>query len=123
MKKNSYDIESEIESFHWWFVVRRRLLKSLLPSFNLPSESLAVDIGCGVGSNLKILRSVGFKVIGLDRSIYALTLARRREGISLLAGDLNKLPIKTKSVGLIIAMDILEHLEDDLRVLANFIGR
>jgi SAM-dependent methyltransferase len=120
MKKNSYDIESEIESFHWWFVVRRRLLKSLLPSFNLPSESLAVDIGCGVGSNLKILRSVGFKVIGLDRSIYALTLARRREGVSLLAGDLNKLPIKTKSVGLIIAMDILEHLEDDLKGISEF---
>jgi SAM-dependent methyltransferase len=30
-----------------------------------------------------------------------------------MAGDLNELPIKTESVGLIIAMDILEHLEDD----------
>ena len=30
-----------------------------------------------------------------------------------MAGDLSHLPIKTKSVGLIIAMDIFEHLEDD----------
>jgi SAM-dependent methyltransferase len=30
-----------------------------------------------------------------------------------LVGDLNELPIKTNSVGLIIAMDILEHIEDD----------
>ncbi len=113
MKKNTYDIEWEVESFHWWFVVRRRLLKTLLPFFKFPQKSLAVDIGCGVGSNLKILRSAGFNVIGLDRSIYALTLARRRGGFPLLVGDLNKLPIKTKSIGLIIAMDILEHLEDD----------
>jgi len=30
MEKNPYDIESEVESFHWWFVVRRKLLKSIL---------------------------------------------------------------------------------------------
>lgn len=116
--KTSYEVESKVENFHWWFIVRRKILKSILSSINLPINTLTLDIGCGTGSNLGILTSSGFYTIGLDRSIYALTLVKNRMGegdFHLLAGDLHNLPIKTKSVGLIIAMDIFEHLEDDLR--------
>jgi SAM-dependent methyltransferase len=108
-----YDVESEVESFHWWFVVRRKLLKSILSSISVQKNSLTLDIGCGAGSNLRALMSTGLDVIGLDRSIYALSLIRSKEKFPLLVGDLNDLPIKAKSVGLIIAMDILEHLDDD----------
>ena len=110
-----YDVESKVESFHWWFAVRRKLLKSILSSVSVQKNSLTLDIGCGAGSNLRALVSAGLDAIGLDRSIYALTLIRSKEKFPLLAGDLNDLPIKTKSVGLIIAMDIFEHLEDDLK--------
>ena len=120
MEKNLYDIESEIESFHWWFVVRRRLLQSLLSSINLPRDCVTVDIGCGVGSNLGTLRSVGLNVIGLDRSIYALSLNRKKLKFPLINGDLNKLPVRPNSVGLIIAMDILEHLENDSNGILEF---
>jgi SAM-dependent methyltransferase len=114
---NSYDVESKVESFHWWFVVRRKLLKSILSSVNVPINSLTLDIGCGTGSNLRTLLSAGLCAIGLDRSMYALTLLKNKKNkddLRLLAGDLNNLPIKTKSVGLIIAADIFEHLEDDV---------
>jgi SAM-dependent methyltransferase len=115
---SSYEVESKVENFHWWFVVRRKLLKSILSSIQIPRNCLALDIGCGTGSNLRTLTSSGFYTIGLDRSIYALTLVKKRKknkhDFHLLAGDLNNLPIKTKSVGLIIAMDIFEHLENDV---------
>ncbi len=120
MKQTPFDIEWKVESFHWWFVVRRRLLQSLLSSINLPRNCVTVDIGCGVGSNLGTLRSVGLNVIGLDRYIYALTLVRSKEGFPLLAGDLNKLPIRPKSVGLIVAMDVLEHLDNDVNGIREF---
>lgn len=114
-----YDVESKVESFHWWFVARRKLLKSILSSINVPMNCLTLDIGCGAGSNLKVLVSEGLNAIGLDQSIYALTLVRSKGEFTLLAGDLNRLPIKTKSVGLIIAMDILEHLEDDSKGISE----
>jgi SAM-dependent methyltransferase len=110
---SSYDVETRVENLHWWFVVRRKLLKSILSSVNVPMNSLTLDIGCGTGSNLRALVSAGLHAIGLDRSVYALGLVRRKGGFPLLAGDLSHLPIKTRSVGLIIAMDILEHLEHD----------
>jgi SAM-dependent methyltransferase len=114
MEKNPYDVEAKVESFHWWFVIRRRLLRRLLHSLDVPQEFSAVDIGCGTGSNLRTLGSAGlYKVVGLDRSFYALSLAKSRLNLPLINGDLNQLPVRSKSFGLIIAMDILEHLEDD----------
>ncbi len=72
-----------------------------------------MDIGCGAGSNLVLLESQNFRVTGFDRSIYALSLARKKTTVPLINGDLRRLPIRSDSLGLIIAMDILEHLESD----------
>jgi len=113
MNKTSYDIEWKVEGSHWWFSGRRKLIKSILSSFPLPSASITVDIGCGVGSNLQIFRAMGLHVIGLDQSRYALSLAKKKLGLPLINGDLNALPVRPNSIGLIIAADILEHLEDD----------
>jgi len=116
----SYDVENMVESFHWWFVVRRKLLASILSSIHVPTNSLTLDIGCGVGSNLKVLSSAGTNAIGLDRSIYALSLISKQLEVPLLNGDLNDLPVRSKSVGLIVAMDILEHLDDDANGISEF---
>jgi SAM-dependent methyltransferase len=113
MNKTSHDIQKRVEGFHWWFSVRRKLLRSILPSLPLPLGVLALDVGCGTGSNLKLLRAEGLSVIGLDRSLYALSLAKMNTQHAFINGDLNKLPIRSGSIGLIIAMDILEHLEHD----------
>ena len=113
MNKTSHDIEKRVEGFHWWFSVRRKLLRSILPSLPLPLGLLALDVGCGTGSNLELLRAEGLSVIGLDHSLYALSLAKMNTQQPFINGDLNKLPIRSGSIGLIIAMDILEHLEDD----------
>ena len=113
--RNPYDVESDVERFHWWFVTRKRLLRSILASLKITKNCVSLEVGCGTGANLMTLIAAGLYGIGLDRSTYALTLVRIKEELPLLAGDLNNLPIKTKSVGFVIAMDILEHLEDDAK--------
>lgn len=109
-----YKIESEVERFHWWFEARRKLLASILSSIiNVPRNNVALEVGCGTGANLRALESTGLYEIGLDQSFYALTLIKKKGNSPLLAGDLNHLPLKAESVGLIIAMDVFEHLEQD----------
>ncbi len=118
MKENSYDVEARVEGFHWWFVVRRRLLRRLLDSLDVPLDSPIIDIGCGTGSNLRTLDGAGrSSVLGLDLSTYALLLAKKKVRFPLINGDINHLPIRTNSIGLIIAMDLLEHLDNDLDAL------
>jgi len=114
---NPYDVESKVESFHWWFAVRRKLLKSILSSIDVPINCLTLDIGCGTGSNLKILGSAGLNVIGLDQSIYALSLAKKKLKVPFVSGDINNLPIRSNSVGLIIALDVLEHVDNDMNAI------
>ncbi|MBS3918999.1 MAG: methyltransferase domain-containing protein [Deltaproteobacteria bacterium] len=104
---------------HWWFTVRRKILEYLLSSINISSKELAIDIGCGVGSNLNVLSSKGIHTIGLDHSLYALTLVKRRLKLPLINGNLNKLPLRSNSIGLIVAMDVLEHLDNDVNGISE----
>jgi SAM-dependent methyltransferase len=114
MKKITYDIEWRLEGSHWWFVGRRKLLRSLLTSLDLPSNAQSIDIGCGVGSNLGLLQSLGFQVVGVDSEIYSLLYATKRfPTLDLVSGDLLRLPFKPNSIDLIIGTDILEHLAED----------
>jgi SAM-dependent methyltransferase len=114
MKKITYDIEWNLERSHWWFTGRRRLLKSLISSLKIRQDSLIIDVGCGVGSNLDLLKSMGFKVIGIDSEIYSLSLAKKCiSEVFLVNGDLVNLPFRSDSIGLVIATDIIEHLDDD----------
>jgi len=113
MKKITYDIEWNLERSHWWFTGRRRLLKTLLSFLKIRRDSTVIDVGCGVGSNLTLLKSMGFKVIGIDSEIYSLSFAKKLSGVFLINGNLLRLPIKSNSIDLIVATDILEHLNED----------
>ena len=113
MKKITYDIEWNLESTHWWFSGRRRLLKFLLSYLSIQRDSPVIDVGCGVGSNLPLLKSMGFKVIGIDSESYGLSFAKNLSEVLLINGDALNLPVKSNSIELVIATDILEHLDDD----------
>jgi SAM-dependent methyltransferase len=115
MKKITYDIEWSLERFHWWFTARRRLLKVLISSLRIGRNSMAIDVGCGVGSNLSLLKSMGLRVIGIDSEIYGLSFAKKCfSEVPLVNGNLINLPFKSNSIGLIIAADIIEHLDEDV---------
>jgi SAM-dependent methyltransferase len=114
MNVSPYQIEEKVQTFHWWFVVRRQLLKTVISSLNIPRESLTIDIGCGVGSNLSLLKAIGLRAIGCDRSLNNLQLAKTKFFLPFINGDLENLAIRSSSVELVIATDVLEHLADDI---------
>jgi SAM-dependent methyltransferase len=114
MRKITYEIEWNLERFHWWFAGRRKLFKVLLSSLGLQSDLRVIDIGCGVGSNLRLLQSMGSKLVGVDSEMYSLLHTRKSlPAVSLVNGDLMRLPFKSNSVDLILASDVLEHLDED----------
>lgn len=79
-------------------------------------EKCIVDVGCGAGGNLTMLQQYG-KVVGMDISLTALSLCRRRWNGALLGGDITQLPFRTNSVDVITALDVLEHVRDDITAL------
>ena len=116
MQEHTYSIMYEVEETHWWFVGRRRILKSFVAAI---AEKMAktdlqmLDIGCGTGANLEMLAEFG-DAQGVDLSAEALTFCRTRGLEHVKQGEAENLPYEDKSFDLVTGLDVVEHLDDDL---------
>ena len=118
MNSESIKAERDLDETYWWFVGRRAILERVLRRFGKQSR-LALDIGCGSGRNMQVLARLANSVIGLDRSSAALELAASH-GQQTVRADGHSIPLADSSVDLISALDVLEHLDDDLGALGEF---
>ncbi|MBI4510288.1 MAG: class I SAM-dependent methyltransferase [Deltaproteobacteria bacterium] len=117
MERATYEIEALVERDHWWFRGRRKLLSSLLANLDPPLAPSArvLDVGCGTGANGPVLTEYGREVIGIDASSVPLGIAgtAQRGHTVRVRGDACSLPFASESFDLVVALDVLEHLEDD----------
>jgi SAM-dependent methyltransferase len=119
----AYAVEAKIEADHWWFVGRRRLFASELRRAAIPSSARVLDIGTSTGTNLRMLRALGFRdVTGLDMSEDAIRYCESKGLGPVQRGDACAMPFEAQSFDLILATDIIEHVEDDGRAV-NEIAR
>ena len=44
MDELTYRIEAEIETNHWWFVTRRKLLSQIIRGLRVPSDAAILDL-------------------------------------------------------------------------------
>ncbi len=110
----------QIESGHFWFQYRNRRILWALKTF-FPSARNVLEIGCGTGFVINnIHRQYPDLVIsGSDLYLEGLNFARERIPDAVLYQmDACRLPFQ-KEFDLILALDILEHIEDDQKVLAE----
>jgi SAM-dependent methyltransferase len=119
MDKEIYHQIQRIEQSHWWYVARRKIIfdwaRQIISGCDSPQ---ILDVGCGTGFNLEYLHNFGcMSAIGLDFSIEALTLCQERKLRYLVCGDALQPPFRSGSFDLILALDLIEHLEDDRHAL------
>jgi SAM-dependent methyltransferase len=107
------------EDRYWWFVSRRELVLDLVRGLGTPADARILDVGCGTGATASALRAFG-RVQGVDCSPLALECCARRGLSEIQLGKAEKLPQTSESIDVIVATDILEHLDDDLAALAEF---
>lgn len=100
-----------LEDAYWWFVGRRHLALRLL-GMAVPAGSCVLDLGCGTGVVLSRIND-SFTGIGLDFSAKALGYSQRRGIGRLVQARGEALPLAEASVDAVVALDILEHIEDD----------
>jgi SAM-dependent methyltransferase len=116
MQSHHYPILYQVEDTHWWYVGRRRIIQSLVEkicaSLDNPSPRI-LDVGCGTGANLKVLAAYG-KAEGVDISPQAVDFCRERGLDSVKLGAIEQLPYDSDSFELVTALDVVEHLDDDV---------
>ena len=120
MEKYLYKKLYQIESHYWWHKGRRKLLGNFLKKCcNGCKNPIILDAGCGTGANLEFLSAYG-KAIGVDNSKDALHFCKSNQLNRLALGDIEHLPFPSNSFDGVVALDVIEHMKDDLICLKEF---
>jgi SAM-dependent methyltransferase len=111
---------AELEETHWWFQVRRDLVVGEALRWAPQPTRRLLEVGCGTGGTLHVLstRFPHAAVSGVEPVPAALEAAAAR-GCDVVPGAFEALPVETGGVDMLLALDVLEHLEDDASGLAE----
>ncbi len=95
----------------------RDLYRALKVKFFLNPKSL-LDVGCGTGGMIRILRFLGVDARGLEISNYQLSLANPKIKEFLTVGNILNLPYKNSFFDIVTTVDVLEHIPTEHLALA-----
>jgi ubiquinone/menaquinone biosynthesis C-methylase UbiE len=106
--------------------LRRRLalFEETFEEQKLPIPSKILDLGCGGGTYVRYLASLGHKVVGIDYSINCLNRASAadKDRTSIyLGGDAYDLPFYKESFDLVVAIGVLQALDNPKRALDEMV--
>ena len=110
----------QIKDRHWWYRGRRVVLRAVLQA-TLPPDTQGplLDVGSGPATNRGLLSALGFPIVALDTALAALRPCRSDGYGRPVVGDAGVLPFGDASFGMVAALDILEHLDDDAAAIAE----
>jgi SAM-dependent methyltransferase len=125
MEGHLYDEIFKLEQEHWWFYAKRKIVLSIIQKYlpsNNPKKDLSIcDLGCGCGMTLMDISDMGYNAIGLDSNEIALEYCRKR-GVRVFPSEISKkIQLPDNSVEGAILLDVLEHIEDEKKVLSEVI--
>lgn len=119
MREDLYKDLYDKEHTHWWHIGKRRIVYSLLRRY-IPRGSRqdrrALDLGCGTGLNLEHLERYA-TTTGTDYFEEALDFCRERGHTLLCKADAAHIPFADRYFDIATALDVIEHLDDDLAAL------
>ncbi len=116
MNPAEYETMFRVEERYWWYRGMRRIARRFAPGlFRLGPGAPVLDVGCGTGANLADVApsGSGLMATGLDLSLPALLLCRRRALRCLVLGTAERLPFRGGAFDGVSCRDVLVSLRDD----------
>jgi SAM-dependent methyltransferase len=101
----------EIEDWLWWCIGTRRIFFELTDEIGVRGRVL--DVGCGSGVMLKEFPAGWTLAAGCDSAPEALSLSHSRGLRQLVRCSATELAFASNSLDLVLAIDVIEHLDDD----------
>lgn len=120
MDLHTYEILYRIEENHWWHSSRRAIVLDWIRRHYADRRGLYIlDAGCGTGLMMKELAVFG-DIEGVDISEEALEFCRQRGLHQVRKADVIDLPFPDEIFDVVTALDVVEHLDDDVVALREW---
>ncbi|MGE0131036.1 MAG: class I SAM-dependent methyltransferase [Blastocatellales bacterium] len=121
MKQQFAKQYANLEQWHWWFRGRQRILESFLRRELGRGRSTSIaSVGCGPAEGLQWLEQFIHpqgKIVGID--LEPLHARRIPPHIEYAIGKLEAAPFAAASFDAVLALDVLEHLDNDAAGLSE----
>lgn len=78
-----------------------------------------LEIGCGDGERLKLMKSLGWEAIGVEVDPVACSVAERNSGCKVFSEELRQVAFKDNSFDALILCHVIEHVPDPVGLLSE----
>ena len=116
-----FDVTAAVEARSFWCRSRIRIIRGMVERYADRTRTLdMLDIGCGIGGMVGGLQSLGrLTLTGSEIYLSGLRYARARlPEASFIQLDATRIPFED-SFDIVGAFDVLEHIDEDERVMAS----
>ncbi len=121
MRPEYVDKYTQIEKKHWWFKVRRQILKELIEFANIKPSGVILEIGAGSGLNINSIYPENAVVIGVEPDRNMFSSSKLHSGRQIFEGTAESVcqQFPDTVFDLITMFDVLEHIKNDNKVLCD----
>lgn len=120
MKSNYEKHYHEVERNYWIFKSMRELILDRFNKLNIPKSANIVELGCSSGILLEKLKENNYKKLtGVEISAQAIKALKSKDITGVKVKNY-KLPFKDNSIDVLIASNILEHIESDSKAIKEW---
>lgn len=98
-------------------IYQKRLADRLQQAIGQGKGKRVLDIGCGQGAFLEMMRSRGFEVCGVELGAESSRIAREERGLNVITGDLSRLEVENESFDAALMSHLIEHVDDPVALL------
>lgn len=109
---------ADFEEWYWWHRARQSIVTRLLGRYLSELPGRILDVGCGTGATSAAIAK-GTPLLGIDLGPEAVASARGR-GLEVAQMDATSIGARSESFGLVVALDVLEHLDDPAAAAREF---
>jgi 2-polyprenyl-3-methyl-5-hydroxy-6-metoxy-1,4-benzoquinol methylase len=107
----------EIETTHWWFSARQKIVLDIIQNrLALPHDAKVLDVGCGTGAILAEFARQ-YEAYGTDTSPLAIEYCHKRGIANAFHCTLKTFPLSDLRFDLITLLDVVEHVDEDVGIL------